>query len=241
MGDRAGTVALRPAILCYGLSFAHGRFRDEGTDLDPFLIYLIAINVATLLAFVIDFLLCMWKPQIEDSTANSLIMDVFPVAGGAVGMLVALFVLTGLGRRHRMNKDNIAWWFLAIVCLVAWGLVAAARLGLVKLDASVAGLLEGWDLGRLKVLGVYLVVVNLVTFAAFAWDKHVAASGNDYKRRMPEARLLGLSLIGGSVGGLLAMHVARHKTRKWYFVWGLPVFAALDAAMILFAHLAGLV
>jgi uncharacterized membrane protein YsdA (DUF1294 family) len=75
----------------------------------------------------------------------------------------------------------------------------------------------------------------------FAWDKHVAASGNDHNHRIPEARLLGLSLIGGAVGGLLAMHVVRHKTQKWYFVWGLPLFIVLDLAIILYAHMSGLI
>ena len=97
--------------------------------MDPFLLYLIAINAVTFLAFVIDFHICMRWPAVDDSVANSIIMDVFPIAGGALGMLLALFVITGTGRGHRMNKDNIAWWFLAIVCLIAWGLVAAVRFG----------------------------------------------------------------------------------------------------------------
>ena len=210
-------------------------------NLDPFLLYLIAINAVAFLAFVIDFRICMRWPAVDDSAANSLIMDVFPIAGGALGMLFALFIITGTGRGHRMNKDNIAWWFLAIVCLIVWGLVASVRFGLVTLDVSIAGLATGWNLARLKVLGIYLAAINLVTFVSFAWDKHVAASGNDYRRRAPEARLLGLSLIGGAVGGLLAMSIARHKTQKWYFVWGLPLFIVLDLAIILFAHMSGLI
>lgn len=140
-----------------------------------------------------------------------------------------------------MNKNNVAWWFLAIVCLIVCGLVAAVRFGFVTLDMSIASLTTGWDLARLKVLGIYLAAISLVTFVVFAWDKHVAASGNDHNRRIPEARLLGLSLIGGAVGGLLVMHVVRHKTQKWYFIWGLPLFIVLDLAIILFAHMSGLI
>lgn len=209
--------------------------------MDPFVIYLLAINALTFVAFVIDFLLCTWKPELDETAANSLIMDVFPIAGGALGMLVALFVLGGLGRGHRMNKDNIAWWFLAIVCFIVWGLIAAARFGLVSLDTSASRFLFGWDLYKLKILGIYLLVINVVTFIAFAWDKHVAASGNDYSRRAPEARLLGLGLVGGSLGGLLAMHIVRHKTQKWHFVWGLPFFLVLNLVMVLYAHAAGLI
>ena len=140
-----------------------------------------------------------------------------------------------------MNKDNVAWWFLAIVCLIVCGLIAAVHFGLVTLDMSIAGLATGWNLARLKVLGIYLAVANAITFVAFAWDKHVAASGNDYKHRAPEARLLGLCLAGGAVGGLLAMNIVRHKTQKWYFVWGLPLFIVLDLVVILCAHMSGLV
>lgn len=209
--------------------------------MNHFLLYLIGANVVAFLAFAIDFFLCSKNPSLDDSTVNSLVLCAFPIAGGAIGALLALFALGGRGRGHCMNKDNIAWWFLSIVCLVVWGLVTAVRLGFVSLDASVDALFAGWDMGRLKVLGLYLAVVNVVTFVAFAWDKHVAASGNDYRRRAPEARLLALSLAGGSVGGLVAMHALRHKTRKWYFVWGLPVFIVLDVVAIACAHMGGLI
>ena len=207
--------------------------------MDPLLLYLITINVVTFVVFAIDYLLCLRFPALNDMAANSLILDVFPVAGGAVGVLLALFLLGGLGRGHRMNKDNIAWWFLAIVCLIVWGLVSIAKFGLIAPDASINGLLSGWDAGKLKILGIYLAVINVATFAAFVWDKHVAANGNDPARRLPEALLLTLCLIGGSIGGLIAMRTARHKTAKWYFVWGLPLFIVLDGAMIVFAHSIG--
>ena len=87
----------------------------------------------------------------------------------------------------------------------------------------------------------YLLAINVVTFAVFAFDKAVAATGNRHARRVPEVWLLGLCLVGGSVGGLMGMYALRHKTRKWYFVWGLPAFLVLDAGVIFFAHTLGLV
>lgn len=209
--------------------------------MDPFLTYLISVNLLALVAGAIDLILCRRRPEHEDSAVHNLTMGVFPIAGGAIGMLLALFVLTGLAGGRRMNKGNVAWWFLSIVCLIAWGMVVAARLGLVALDVSLNRVALGWDLERLKLVGVYLAAINAVTFAAFAWDKHVAASGNDYARRIPEACLLGLGLMGGSPGGLLAMGVVRHKTRKWYFVWGLPLFLVLNLALLLYAHASGIV
>jgi uncharacterized membrane protein YsdA (DUF1294 family) len=57
----------------------------------------------------------------------------------------------------------------------------------------------------------YLALVNATAFAAFGWDKRCAMSGD---RRIPERTLLGLALIGGSLGAVAAQQMFRHKTRK---------------------------
>ena len=93
----------------------------------------------------------------------------------------------------------------------------------------------------LKVLGVYLAVINLAALVVFVADKAVASRDNDPGRRVPEACLLGLCLAGGSVGGLIGMYATRHKTKKWYFVYGPPVFLTLDAGLVIFAHSVGLI
>jgi len=56
-----------------------------------------------------------------------------------------------------------------------------------------------------------LLIVNLWTIAVFWQDKRAARAG---MRRIPEADLLTLALIGGSPGALLARRWFRHKTRK---------------------------
>lgn len=150
--------------------------------MDPLLLYLITINVTTFVVFAIDYLLCLKFPALDDTTANSLILGAFPFAGGPIGMLLALFLLGGLGRGHRMNKDNIVWWFLAIVCFIVWGLVAAVKFGLVSPNTSIDNLLSGWDVGKLKALAIYLAAINVITLVAFIWDKHVAENGNDFNR-----------------------------------------------------------
>ena len=60
----------------------------------------------------------------------------------------------------------------------------------------------------------YLVGVSLVTFFVYVIDKQKAKRG---AWRIPEKTLLGLSFIGGAVGGYTAMQLVRHKTQKWYF------------------------
>lgn len=55
------------------------------------------------------------------------------------------------------------------------------------------------------------LIVNLWTVAVFWRDKRAARAGT---RRIQEADLLTLALIGGSPGALLARRWFRHKTRK---------------------------
>lgn len=206
--------------------------------MDLFIIYLIAANAVAFIAYTVDFFLCRAFPKLDDTRANSIVMCLFPIAGGPGGALLALFLWAGTLGQSRMNKKNVAWWFLSIVCLIAWSVVVAVDLGLVDLGES--GIAGDWNLSALKVLGAYFVVVNVATFALFAVDKAIAAGGSR-RSRIPEACLLGMGLIGGAIGGLIAMYAIRHKTRKWYFVIGLPAFLALDAFLVVFAHSAGVI
>ncbi|MCP1102245.1 uncharacterized membrane protein YsdA (DUF1294 family) [Aequitasia blattaphilus] len=65
----------------------------------------------------------------------------------------------------------------------------------------------------------YLLIINLITFIAFAVDKNNARK---QRWRIRVTTLLGLSFIGGSLGGLLGMYLFRHKTQKKAFTIGIP-------------------
>lgn len=75
----------------------------------------------------------------------------------------------------------------------------------------------------------YLIIINLVTSLVFAVDKKRAQKG---RWRIPEAWLFGLSLIGGSLGGLLSMKVMRHKTKKMSFVIGMPLLLIANLFLV---------
>ena len=66
----------------------------------------------------------------------------------------------------------------------------------------------------LKVYIIILVAMSLIAYAFYVTDKVKAQAG---AWRVPEKVLLGLSFFGGALGGYLAMHMVRHKTKKWYF------------------------
>lgn len=81
----------------------------------------------------------------------------------------------------------------------------------------------------MKYLYIWLIVINIITFAVFGIDKKKAIDG---KFRIKELTLFVLSLLGGSLGGLIAMHTFHHKTRKWYFKFGIPLILIVWVAMI---------
>ncbi len=92
--------------------------------------------------------------------------------------------------------------------------------------------------GGLLAVAVYLAVVNVVTFVGFCIDKHRAVRG---AYRISERTLIALSFAGGALGGLVAMRLLRHKTRKWYFAWGLPLFLLLQIAGLVGLGIAGII
>ena len=76
-------------------------------------------------------------------------------------------------------------------------------------------------------LAAYLVLMNLVTFWVYGADKRRARRG---RWRVPERTLFLLPLLGGSIGALAGMRVFHHKTRHWYFRWGIPAIFLLQLA-----------
>lgn len=70
-----------------------------------------------------------------------------------------------------------------------------------------------------------LLAINCWTVLRFWQDKRRAQAGI---RRIPESDLLGLALIGGSPGALLARHLFRHKTRKEPFSTYLFLIVAIQ-------------
>jgi len=52
--------------------------------------------------------------------------------------------------------------------------------------------------------------------------------------RIPEARLFLIALLGGSVGSVIGMYVFHHKTRHWYFVWGMPAILTVQLIAVFY-------
>ena len=77
---------------------------------------------------------------------------------------------------------------------------------------------------------IYLVAINAVTFFVYGIDKWKARRS---MWRIPEATLLGLATIGGSVGAWLGMRAWRHKTMHKKFQLGIPLIIMAQTALII--------
>lgn len=78
---------------------------------------------------------------------------------------------------------------------------------------------------------IYIVALNVLTFAMMGNDKRKAKK---HLWRTPEINFFILSLIGGSLGTLLGMYSFRHKTKKWYFRFGLPILLLIQVGIGVF-------
>lgn len=82
-------------------------------------------------------------------------------------------------------------------------------------------------------IAIWLVLINLATYAAFAIDKRRAVSAmHRSSRRIPEKTLLTLAALGGSGGAIAAQQRLRHKTRKQPFANWLLVIIGLQIGCI---------
>ena len=81
-----------------------------------------------------------------------------------------------------------------------------------------------------KYILMYFVIINLITFIVFALDKICAIKK---KWRYKEISLLGMCLVGGAIGGFLAMHLFRHKTKKKLFVIGVQLIIRIHLVIIM--------
>ena len=82
-------------------------------------------------------------------------------------------------------------------------------------------------------VAVYLLLMNLWGFASMGLDKQRARRG---KWRVPEKTLFLVALLGGSLGSTVGMHVFHHKTKHWYFSYGLPVIFLAQAAVAVWLY-----
>lgn len=87
----------------------------------------------------------------------------------------------------------------------------------------------------MDILLIYLLIINATGFLLMLVDKFKAKKN---LWRIPEATLMGVAAIGGSIGSLAGMYTFRHKTRHPKFTVGIPVILVLQiaAAIVLYVY-----
>jgi len=83
----------------------------------------------------------------------------------------------------------------------------------------------------MRELLIYLIVVNIIGLFSMYIDKRKAIKK---KYRIPEKTLFGIAIIGGSLGSYIGMRIFRHKTRHWYFAYGIPLIYAIQIIVLYF-------
>lgn len=89
----------------------------------------------------------------------------------------------------------------------------------------------------MKWIFLLLAAVNLLAFVLYGVDKLKAKKG---AWRIPEATLLLVAFLGGSLGALLGMEIFRHKTKHAKFRILVPLFLILHIALAVYMVKRGL-
>ena len=113
------------------------------------------------------------------------------------------------------------------------------------------------DHSYLHIALIYLAAINVVTFFMYGIDKWRSTSGRllptgrkkakNSKWRIRETALLGLAVLGGSIGAWLGMKVWHHKTQHkggnrdidnivggYQFKYGVPAIIIVQLALIVY-------
>lgn len=181
--------------------------------------YLLIINIIGFILYIVNMLLYRFT---EEWNVDSL-LTIISIIGGATGALLAIILFD-----RKSVKDNMmSRVFVVCVCIIQIVLYLFFKGG--HFDQITFAFWEFF--GRYKILIVYLVIINFVSFAAFALDKINAIEG---RSRIRIITLLGIAFLGGSLGAILAMYILRHKTKIDYFTVGIPLIMLMQAVVIFY-------
>lgn len=75
---------------------------------------------------------------------------------------------------------------------------------------------------------IYFLLINAAGFLLMLIDKWKAKHN---RWRIPEATLMWVAALGGSVGSLLGMYTVRHKTKHPKFTVGIPLILVAQIAL----------
>lgn len=80
-------------------------------------------------------------------------------------------------------------------------------------------------------IALYLLLINIIAFALMGIDKKRAVRK---AWRISEKTLFLSALLGGSIGAIAGMQLFRHKTKHWYFKYGMPAILILQLVLLFY-------
>lgn len=182
-------------------------------------IYLIIINIIGFVLYLINMLLYNYTAEANVDK----FLTIISLVGGSLGILLAIVLFD-----RKSVKDNMMSRVF-VICLFVIQLVMFLLLKGANGEKITFAFWEFF--AEHKILIIYSVIINFVSFAAFAVDKINACEG---RSRIRIITLLGIAFAGGSIGAILGMYIFRHKTRVDYFTVGVPLIMIMQAVVIFY-------
>lgn len=85
-----------------------------------------------------------------------------------------------------------------------------------------------------KIIIGYVIVINVITLMMYGIDKWKAKHS---KWRIPEATLLIMAAVGGSIGAWTGIKLFHHKTLHKKFKYGVPAIFLIQLGIVVFIYL----
>lgn len=85
-----------------------------------------------------------------------------------------------------------------------------------------------------KIIIGYVIVINVITLMMYGIDKWKAKHS---KWRIPEATLLIMAAVGGSIGAWMGIKLFHHKTLHKKFKYGVPAIFLIQLGIVVFVYL----
>lgn len=176
--------------------------------------------IANAIGFVL-FLVNTWLYSHTEEGQVDKWLTITSLIGGSAGILLAILIFD----RKAVKGNMMSRVFIACIFVIQLVVFLFIKGGYAdKLICDVSSFFDHY-----KWLFIYLLIINIATFIAFTVDKFNAIEG---RTRIRIVTLLGLAFIGGSIGGIGAMYLFRHKTSKDYFTVGIPLIMIMQAVVL---------
>ena len=181
--------------------------------------YLVIINIIGFLMYLIN--MCLYSHTKEGQVDKFL--TILSLAGASPGILLAIVLFDKKAHKGTMMSRVfvISVFIIQIILFLMWKGYMNDNITLALWEPFL----------KHRILLIYFGIINFITFIVFAIDK---VNAQEHRSRIKIVTLLGLSVIGGSIGALLAIYLLHHKTKKDYFTVGIPIIMIMQVIVLFY-------